>query len=148
MSSLYHLAYISKNAFVGTAEEQKENVQSILNVAQINNEKLDITGALLWSGGYFCQVIEGARDTLEDLFETIQMDSRHREITVLHFEPVNRRSFSEWAMAMAGIEPSMRFDIDGILASKDDILMRDTGKDMVNVLEQLVKQHQSISTNA
>lgn len=148
MSDLFRLAYISKNAFVGTAEEQKENVQSILDVAQRNNKKTDVTGALLWSGDYFCQVIEGANDSLEDLFETIQMDSRHNEITVLHFEPIDRRSFSEWAMAMAGNEPTMRFDIEGIRASKDEILMHETGKDLVNVLEQLVQQHQSISTHS
>ena len=146
MANLFRLAYISKNNFTGTLEEQKENVQSILDVAQRNNKKIDVTGALLWSGDYFCQVIEGENETLEDLFETIQMDSRHSEITVLNFEPIDRRSFSEWAMAMAGNEPTMRFDMEGIRASKDEILMQETGKDLVNVLEQLVLKHQSIST--
>lgn len=146
MSNLFRLAYISKNNFTGPLEEQKENVQSILDVAQRNNKKVDVTGALLWSGDYFCQVLEGENEALEDLFETIQMDSRHNEITVLHFEPIDRRSFSEWAMAMAGNEPTMRFDIKGIRASKDEILMQETGKDLVNVLEQLVQKHQSIST--
>lgn len=146
MSNLFRLAYISKNNFTGPLEEQKENVQSILDVAQRNNKKVDVTGALLWSGDYFCQVLEGENEALEDLFETIQMDSRHNEITVLHFEPIDRRSFSEWAMAMAGNELTMRFDIKGIRASKDEILMQETGKDLVNVLEQLVQKHQSIST--
>jgi lipase chaperone LimK len=147
MQNLYRLAYISKNCFVGTLEDQKENVQSILNVAQSNNSKTGVTGALLWSGDYFCQVIEGERDTLEDLFETIQMDPRHEEITVLHFEPIDRRSFSEWAMAMAGNESTMRFDIEGIRASKDEILMQETGKSLVTVLEELVNRHQQISTS-
>lgn len=146
MSNLFRLAYISKDNFTGPVEEQKENVQSILDVAQRNNKKIDVTGALLWSGDYFCQVLEGENEALEELFETIQMDSRHNQITVLHFEPIDRRSFSEWAMAMAGNEPTMRFDIEGIRASKDEILMRETGKDLVNVLEQLVLKHQSIST--
>jgi hypothetical protein len=147
LENLYRLAYISKNAFVGKLEDQQENVQSILNIAQRNNVKVGVTGALLWSGDYFCQVIEGERDALENLFETIQMDSRHSDITVLHFEPIERRSFSEWAMAMAGNEPIMRFDIEGIRASKDEILMHDTGRSLVSVLEQLVTQHQSISKN-
>jgi len=144
MSDLYQIAYISKNAVVGNEEEIKEQVKSILNTAQINNPKLGITGALLYSGDYFCQVIEGRREVLEDLFETIQMDPRHNEVTVLHFEPIERRNFSEWAMAMAGIEREMRFNIEGVRASKDDILVHDTGLYLVNILEQLVIQHQSI----
>lgn len=143
--NLYRVAYISKSAFAGTSQDQKENVQSILDTAQRNNMKVGVTGALLWSGDYFCQVIEGERSALEDLFETIQMDPRHSEITVLHFEPIDRRCFSEWAMAMAGNEPIMRFDIEGIRASKDEILMQETGRSLVSVLEQLVTQHQSIS---
>jgi lipase chaperone LimK len=144
MSKLYHLAYISKNAFVGTLEEQEKNLRSILGFAQRNNALLGVTGALLYSGGYYCQIIEGDRDVLENLFETIQMDRRHNEITVLHFEPIELRSFSEWAMALAGNEDAMRFDVEGIRASKDEILMRDAGRDMVIVLEQMVKQHQAI----
>lgn len=144
MSNLYHIAYISKNSFDGTSEEHQESIQSILKIAQRNNALVGITGALLYSGGYFCQIIEGERDALENLFETIQMDPRHKEVTVLHFEPIERRNFSEWAMAMAGIEDNKRYDIEGIRASKDDILMHAAGRDMVMVLEQMVKQHQSI----
>ncbi|MEY4640194.1 MAG: hypothetical protein RLZZ227_188, partial [Pseudomonadota bacterium] len=48
MENLYHLAYISKSAFVGKLQDQKENVQSILDVAQRNNMNAGVTGALLW----------------------------------------------------------------------------------------------------
>jgi lipase chaperone LimK len=105
---------------------------------------LGVTGALLYSGGYFCQVIEGPEAVLEELFESIQMDRRHGDVTVLHFKPVEARGFSEWAMALAGIEDHMRFDIEGIRASKDDLTMQEAGRDLVSVLEQLVKQHQSV----
>lgn len=143
MSDLYHLAYISKNSIGGTEDDINKQVKSILSTAQTNNPALGITGALLYSGGYFCQVIEGESEALEDLFETIQMDPRHNQVTVLHFEPIEQRNFSEWAMARAGIEDSMRFDIEGIRASKDEIMVQRNGRELVNVLEQLVKQHQS-----
>lgn len=78
---------------------------------------------------------------LEDLFETIQMDSRHCDFTMLHFEPIEFRGFSEWAMALAGIEDNMRFDIEGVRASKDELQMKKTGRDLVAVLEQKVKQY-------
>lgn len=144
MSKLYNLAYISKNTIKGNADEIKEQIQDILATAHRNNPSVGVTGALLYSGGYFCQVIEGPEEVLEDLFESIQMDGRHGDVTVLHFEPIEARGFSDWAMALAGIEDQMRFDIDGVLASKDDLKMKETGRDLVSVLEQMVKQHQSV----
>jgi hypothetical protein len=144
MADLYNIAYISKNAIKGDAEAIKEQIRNILATAHRNNADKGVTGALLYSGGYFCQVIEGACDVLEELFEQIQMDGRHSDVTVLQFEPIKARGFSEWAMALAGIEESMRFDINGILASKDDLKMKETGRDLVSVLEQMVRQHQSV----
>jgi hypothetical protein len=144
MSELYNLAYISKNTIQGTAETVKAEIEAILAAAHKNNPAMDITGALLYSGGYFCQVIEGPEEAIEELFETIQMDDRHGSVTVLHFEPIERRGFAEWAMAMAGIEDSMRFDLDGVLDSKDKIKAEETGRHLVNTLEKLVIQHQSV----
>lgn len=145
MSDLYHLAYISKNTMSGERQKVQEQIEEILAVAQNNNPSIGVTGALLYSGGYFCQVIEGPEEALEDLFETIQMDPRHGDVTVLHFEQIKERGFSDWSMAFVGIEDEMRFDIDGIKGSKDELAVRETGKDVVNVLEQLVSQHQSLA---
>ena len=141
---LYRMSYISKNTIATSKEEIESEVKSILASATKNNPSMDITGALLFSGGYFCQTIEGPEDSIEELFETIQMDDRHGEITVLHFEEIEERGFSDWSMAFAGIEDTMRFDIDGIKESKDELGMRETGKALVAVLDELVNQHQAI----
>jgi hypothetical protein len=143
MSNLYHLAYISKNTISGSLLEIETQIRQILDVAGRNNPSKGITGALLYSGGYFCQVIEGPEEPLEELYEVIQMDPRHGEVTVLHFEPIAKRGFNEWAMAFAGVEEDMRFDIEAIRASKDEVAMAETGRDMVVVLEKLVQQHQN-----
>lgn len=144
MSQLYNLAYISKNTISGTEDEIKQEINDILAAAHRNNPKLDVTGALLYSGGYFCQVIEGPEDVLEELFETIQMDARHGEVTVLQFEPIEERGFLNWAMALAGIENTMRFDVDGVLKNKDELQTQKTGKELVSTLEKLVSQRQAI----
>ncbi len=147
MSDLYHLAYISKNTIGGDNEEVKSQIENILATAQANNPSVGVTGALLYSGGYFCQVIEGPEDALEELFESIQMDARHGDCTILHFEEIEERGFSDWSMAFAGIEDEMRFDIEGIKESKDELAMKETGKNLVNVLEQMVTQHQSVANS-
>jgi lipase chaperone LimK len=144
MSALYRLAYLSKNTVKGNREEIEAEIRSILASSHRNNPALGITGALLYSGGYFCQVLEGPQDALEDLFETIQMDERHGQVTVLQFEPIEARSFGEWAMAFAGIEDEMRFDGAKILDSKDEIQAAETGRNLVSTLDRLVRQHQGV----
>lgn len=144
MSELFRLAYISKNTIEGTREEIQAQIESILAAATKNNPSIDVTGALLYSGGYFCQAIEGPEEPLEELFETIQMDPRHGDVTVLSFEEIEERGFSAWSMAFAGIEDEMRWDIDGIRASKDELTMRETGEALVATLDELVSQHQRL----
>lgn len=145
MSDLYNLAYISESTLEGDPASVQREIEDILSAAQRNNPAMGVTGALLYSGGYFCQVIEGSMESLEDLFETIQMDDRHRSVTVLHFEPADQRGFSEWAMALAGIDDDMRPDVAGIRASKDEIDTQAAGQDVVDMLEKLVIRHQSIA---
>lgn len=142
-SSLYNLAYISRNTIGGDAQAVREQLSRILTTAQRNNRALGVTGALLYSGGYFCQVLEGPEEVIEELFETIQMDDRHGDVTVLHFEPIETRGFGDWAMALAGVEDTMRFDLEGLRQSKDELAMKDAGRTLVEVLDQLVRRHQS-----
>ena len=144
MNSLYSLAYISRNVIEGSRDELKAEIKSILASAHKNNPTLGVTGALLYSGGYFCQVIEGPAGVLEALFEKIQFDDRHRQVTLLHIEPIERRRFGEWAMAFAGIDENMRFDTEGIVDSKNKIKAEETGRNLVDTLDRLVRQHQAI----
>jgi hypothetical protein len=65
-------------------------------------------------------------------------------VTVLQFEPIEARSFGEWAMAFAGIEDEMRFDGAKILDSKDEIQAAETGRNLVSTLDRLVRQHQGV----
>jgi len=146
MSNLYQLSYISKNLIGGDKQALQLQIQSILASSSKNNVKLGITGALLYSGGYFCQVIEGEQENVETLFESIQMDRRHAEVTVLNFEKVYVRNFSEWSMAFVGIEESMRFDITGLKEPNNKDKMKKTATNIVSVLEDLVRKKQATQT--
>jgi hypothetical protein len=59
----------------------------------------DITGALLISGDWFAQTLEGDEDTIRALFATIARDGRHERVSILAEETVPARLFSKWAMA-------------------------------------------------
>jgi hypothetical protein len=72
------------------------------------------------------QVLECARSDIEAIFETIQCDPRHKDVTIMHLHAVEQRCFGDWSMAFAGIDgvsndPQILADgmgpTDGILAT-------------------------------
>ncbi len=91
--SLRRLIYCSRNAIAGDAVAAEGEIQNILLVARRNNRAAGVTGALLFTHGCFVQALEGQRDELEAIFERIQCDERHRDVTVLAFESVLERAF-------------------------------------------------------
>lgn len=142
-SKLYSLAYISKNFITGTTDEMHNEIRNILKVAHQKNLEKEITGALLFSGEYFSQVLEGPKKTLQDLIKVIEFDNRHINLTILHFSPIKYRVFEGWAMAFVHIEDNSLFDIDGILVSTNELNIKDAGLNLVTILEKLVKRHQN-----
>jgi hypothetical protein len=142
MQEMYRITYVSKSEITGDLHAIKQQVESILSSAMQNNPELGITGALLYSGGYFCQVIEGEEDNIEELYETIQMDARHSEVTILNYEAVDDRIFTNWAMAFAGIEDELKFDLEGIKDDPSELQLKEAGNSILETLESMVVKKQ------
>src|SRR4051812_6886241 len=98
-NTVHKLVYCSRNRIEGTSEQIVEEIQKILSSARRNNALVGITGALLFNEGLFAQVLEGPLDSVERIFEQIQRDPRHSDVTVLQSEPAEHRDFPEWSMA-------------------------------------------------
>ena len=99
---LYRLVYYSRNRLTGDAATLAAALRSILTVSQKNNQAAGVTGALMFNAGCFAQVLEGPRDTVEDVFERIQQDERHGDVSLLLFDRVGQRAFENWSMAFVG----------------------------------------------
>lgn len=99
---LYRLVYYSRNAITGDAAALAGEITSILRKSQINNQRVGVTGALMFNSGCFAQVLEGSRLAVEDVFERIQQDERHGEVSLLGFDPVSARAFDNWSMGFVG----------------------------------------------
>ncbi len=99
---VFTLTYCSRNRIQGGPAEVREHLQAILTAARRNNPRLQITGALLYNAGSFAQILEGPLENVQRIFETIQRDSRHSEVTVIQSESDAGRQFPDWAMAFAG----------------------------------------------
>jgi hypothetical protein len=82
------------------SQDKRETVLAqIFDVARANNEKSDITGALLITDHYFVQALEGDEAAVRSLYEHISDDQRHENVTVVDERSVDSRIFGQWAMA-------------------------------------------------
>lgn len=107
---LVHCIYCSAaiNSFT------QEEILTMLEKARINNQRLDITGMLLYENGSFFQVLEGHPDTVTNLLNIIEKDKRHDQIIKIIYEPIESRDFSEWTMGLAGVTMQDLKNIDGL----------------------------------
>lgn len=97
--ALFRILYCSRNLIGGIGAGYNQPINHILETARANNRRKDVTGALLYSSGYFAQVLEGPKIAIEQVFETIQRDPRHGDVTVLECAGIGSRDFAAWSMA-------------------------------------------------
>ncbi len=113
---IFRLMYRSRNKI--PVEQRKTELGTLFSVARSNNKKQQITGALLISGDWFAQVLEGTEALVRALFATIEADPRHENIAVIQSGTAGDRLFSRWAMARVSEdgEPDIRLiaHTDGI----------------------------------
>jgi hypothetical protein len=143
--ALYTLAYFSRNAIDNqNITVLRREIEAILHIARESNRLRGITGALLYSSGCFAQVLEGPLGEVESTFERIQLDPRHRDVALIQHQPIASRSFGDWSMAFAGIDPDYpeRAKIDEVLTSPDKICAGSDGLDFIDVLRKLIVRHE------
>ena len=73
-------------------------VEDILEKSRSHNPASGITGILCYSGDVFIQVLEGGRDEVCELYNTIVRDGRHGHVRILAFEEIRERKFCNWTM--------------------------------------------------
>jgi hypothetical protein len=101
-AKLISLLYVSK------ATQPPEPVEAIVEVALSRNAALDVTGALLFTGSHFAQVLEGPAEGVDELMVSILRDTRHRDVDVIETVEIPERRFAGWSLAYAG--PSLFVD--------------------------------------
>jgi Sensors of blue-light using FAD len=100
MTQLIELTYVSEPA----QEMSFLGLMRLLYHSYLRNTNMGITGALIFENDRFGQVIEGPRTQIEDLWEKIQKDTRHKNIQLIDSRPIEHRSFSKWTMVFQGSE--------------------------------------------
>ena len=99
---LYSLVYRSRATRLFSDAELVE----LLRSARPQNERLEITGLLLYCDGQFIQVLEGNEDDVIDLYQKISRDPRHTGVTLLNQGPIATRSMATWSMGFRQTSPA------------------------------------------
>lgn len=107
--ALTSLVYVS----LANKEMQDADLTALLSPARKNNEKMDITGMLLYRDRLFVQALEGEEDHIKALYEKIRQDTRHRDVTTISIKPLKSRAFAEWTMGFNRIGDSALEGMEG-----------------------------------
>jgi len=100
--SLFRLVYYSRNRIAKDPAVLANEIRHILEASRINNARVGVTGALMFNAGCFGQVLEGPPDAVEVVFERIQQDVRHGDVSLLETREVETRAFEAWSMGFVG----------------------------------------------
>jgi hypothetical protein len=110
MPPLIHVIYASVAAQDFTTAQLKE----LLEKARAENERLHLTGMLLYTDGNFFQVLEGEPTVVDALYKKLHLDKRHRQLTLIVREPIARRYFGDWSMSFSSVTAEELTKIDGL----------------------------------
>lgn len=85
-------------------------LDDILTQSRRNNPAQGITGMLCVSNNVFIQVLEGGRDEVCNLYNSIVRDPRHEHVRLLSYEEITERRFGAWTMGqvnLAKVNPAL-----------------------------------------
>jgi hypothetical protein len=100
---VYYLIYSSRSK----KDLSKEELFSILEKSRLRNKMMNITGFLLCINedyhpelinGLFLQVLEGEKQDVMKLYESIEKDGRHKDVKLLAEGRLMKRMFNNWSM--------------------------------------------------
>ncbi|WP_339693343.1 BLUF domain-containing protein [uncultured Parasphingorhabdus sp.] len=94
-ANLTSLIYVS----TANAALSLDDFLAILTVSQRNNQRLGITGLLVFNGTNFMQCLEGDKAATNDLLHHIERDDRHNGLTVVSQSQTVKLQFASWHMA-------------------------------------------------
>ena len=97
---LYELLYTSVAKWEWSSNELIELVKE----SREKNLRLNITGLLIYHNREFMHVIEGEKETVFDLYDTIINDERHICVKTFWEHPISKRGFSKWSMGFINPE--------------------------------------------
>ena len=125
----------------------EDELINILNTAREKNARHNFTGVLLYSGGTFIQVLEGDEDEIDNIFDIIEQDKRHKNVLKLMEEIVTERTFPDWTMGFSIVDPVKAKELIGFLQSNNGLLANDNPDNAVVMIKTFINTN-NLLTNS
>ena len=103
------VAYVS----AATGPITDGDIASILTTARANNERHGVTGALLYHGGRFIQILEGPDEAVRERLAVIAADPRHRSVQTVRDIQISERQFPQWTMGFRALDDDSVKQLEG-----------------------------------
>lgn len=103
---LTRLVYHSENHLGHDKGKMIADLNAIMDAANRNNQKNNVTGALIFDTLWFVQILEGERVAVSETLRRIMADGRHDAVTVMDVRPIADRQFGNWWMGLALVRDS------------------------------------------
>lgn len=103
-----------------TQDVSPDELVALLEVSRRNNEKVGLSGMLLYSSQSFLQVLEGDAAALEETYARIKADDRHVNLRLLMDEEVPAPLFPDWTMGFEHVDDEdLADELDGFTPATD-----------------------------
>ena len=136
-SGLVALMYVSVCTIESTLADLE--IAKIVRRATEKNSGLDITGALIFTGAHFAQVLEGRGDRVDRLMSEIMDDPRHRDVTIVERVAIRARRFAGWSLAYQGGATYVDRPIGGLLTDTTKEAGREYVHEIYAMMDEFTK---------
>jgi hypothetical protein len=109
LTLLIQLIYTSQVS----SDFREHDIPELLKTIRPANAKLQITGMLFFLGTAFLQVLEGEAHSVDGAYARVLVDKRHTQVRTISRDPIEERSFPNWTMDFATIDPVEAGEIIG-----------------------------------
>jgi hypothetical protein len=118
---MYLVAYVSSAVQLFSDAD----LEALLKISRVNNQKVGVTGILLYKEGNFIQVLEGPKESVESVLKRIEGDQRHRGVIRLFEQETAERDFGDWSMGFKRLDSVTGEDLLG----SNDLLKQSFDRD-------------------
>jgi len=140
---LHELLYVSVETYPLT----KQEVTALLEKSRKKNDKLGVTGILVAYKKHFLQVLEGERDTIFELFDTIRKDERHASVIIFWDSPIQERGFQDWTMAFLDFNEMDKSEFQDFSDLVKKGVSSDITEDHLSVIKKLLLECVNLLSN-
>jgi len=110
VEEIYSAVYVS----TALSPLSDDELRQLHEVAKTRNSAEDITGALLYNGLNFMQLLEGRKAAVSDCLSRISRDHRHSGMAIIRRDTRLHREFEDWDMLYSrvsseGLKPAEPF---------------------------------------